>query len=426
MGRPRPTSSWTTHGLLLSPPKTMPAWPWLSLSNTAVTAEVLLLLLQKPSCPGFSTRRWAAMFDRRLISNFDWALFLASLLLSILGAVNLYSAGSFSLDNSATPFYLKQLYWLLAGLFLFLVIISIDYQIVARYAYLIHGASLLLLLLALVWGQTTAGTHRWLRFGGFSFQPSELAKISFVLLLSYSFSKSTPPRASQLQGFPLPTFFALITFLLVFLEPDLGTAALILVVFVSFIFFAKFDLRHIFLFLLSFLVLLPCSWLFLEDYQKSRLFAFLSPSKNSLHAGYQAVQSKIAIGSGMLFGKGFLCGTQSQLRFLPEQHTDFAFSVLAEEWGLAGSLLLISLLFLVVSKGLKTASQSRDVLGSFVSFGLVSILFWQISINIGMVIGLFPIVGIPLPFISYGGSSLVSTWAIVGMIMNVRMRRFMF
>ena len=152
----------------------------------------------------------------------------------------------------------------------------------------------------------------------------------------------------------------------------------------------------------------------------------MSPGKNSLHAGYQAVQSKIAIGSGMFFGKGFLGGTQSQLRFLPEQHTDFAFSVLAEEWGLAGSLLLMSLLFLVVSKGLKIASQSKDVLGSFISFGLISILFWQISINIGMVIGLFPIVGIPLPFISYGGSSLISTWVIVGMLLNVRMRRFMF
>ena len=261
---------------------------------------------------------------------------------------------------------------------------------------------------------------------GVSLSSRLFAKISFVLLLSHSFSRSTPPRASQLQGFPLPTLFTLITFVLVFLEPDLGTAALIIVIFVSFIFFAKFDLRHIFLFMLSCVILLPCSWLFLEDYQKSRLFAFLSPGKNSLHAGYQAVQSKIAIGSGMLFGKGFLGGTQSQLRFLPEQHTDFAFSVLAEEWGLAGSLLLISLLFLVVSKGLKIASQSRDVLGSFISFGLVSILFWQISINIGMVIGLFPIVGIPLPFISYGGSSLISTWAIVGMLLNVRMRRFMF
>ena len=186
------------------------------------------------------------MFDRRLISNFDWTLFLASLLLSILGAVNLYSAGSFSLNNSTTtPFYLKQLYWLLAGLFLFFVIISIDYQLMARHSYLLHGASLFLLLLALFWGKTTAGTHRWLQVGGFSFQPSEFAKISFVLLLSHSFSRSTPPRASQFQGLLLPTIFTLITFILVFLEPDLGTAALILVIFVSFVFFAKFDLRHL-------------------------------------------------------------------------------------------------------------------------------------------------------------------------------------
>lgn len=366
------------------------------------------------------------MFDRRLISNFDWTLFLASLALSILGIVNLYSAGSFSLNNSATPLFLKQLYFLLAGLFLLFIIIAVDYQLIARHAYLFHCFSLSLLLLALFWGKPIAGTHRWLQVGTFSFQPSELAKISLIILISNSFSGFTPPRAAPLRGFPLPTVFTLITFVLIFLEPDLGTAALVLIVFVSFIFFVKFNPKQMFVFLLSCLFLLPCSWLFLEDYQKSRLFAFLGPSKNSLQAGYQAIQSKIAIGSGMLFGKGFMGGTQSQLRFLPEQHTDFVFSVWAEEWGFAGSLLMLALFFLVVSKGLKIASQSRDVLGSFISFGLVSILFWQTLINIGMVVGLFPVVGIPLPFVSYGGSSLLSTWAIIGILLNIRMRKIVF
>jgi len=179
-------------------------------------------------------------------------------------------------------------------------------------------------------------------------------------------------------------------------------------------------------FIISGVVLLPIFWLFLEDYQKRRIFVFLNPGKDSLQGGYQAIQSKIAIGSGMLFGKGFLNGTQSQLRFLPEQHTDFVFSVWAEEWGFMGALLLILLLFLIISKGLKIASQSRDRLGLLISVGLVLVLFWQIFINIGMVVGLLPIVGIPLPFLSYGGSSLVSTWVIVAVLLNIRMRKFMF
>ena len=179
-------------------------------------------------------------------------------------------------------------------------------------------------------------------------------------------------------------------------------------------------------FIFSGIVLLPGAWLFLEDYQKSRIFSFLNPGKGSLQAGYQVIQSKIAIGSGMIFGKGFLNGTQSQLRFLPEQHTDLVFSVWAEEWGFFGSIMLILLLFLIISKGLKIASQSRDRLGSFISIGFILIIFWQTFINLGMVIGVLPIVGIPLPFLSYGGSSLVSTWIIIGMLLNIRMRKLIF
>ena len=172
--------------------------------------------------------------------------------------------------------------------------------------------------------------------------------------------------------------------------------------------------------------MLPCIWFFLEDYQKRRVFTFLSPGKDSLRAGYQAIQSKIAIGSGSLFGKGFLNGTQSQLRFLPEQHTDFVFSVWAEEWGVAGVLLVLLLFFVVISKGLKIAALSRDRLGSYLALGAVLILSYQICINVGMVSGLLPIVGITLPLFSYGGSSLISTWICIGILLNVKMRRLMF
>ena len=210
------------------------------------------------------------------------------------------------------------------------------------------------------------------------------------------------------------------------MEPDLGTAALFVLVFTSFLFFLHRGFKYVAVSVASGAALLPVAWLFLEDYQKKRVFAFLSPGKYSLQAGYQAIQSKIAVGSGMFLGKGFLCGTQSQLRFLPEQHTDFAFSVWAEEWGFVGSLLLVLLLFLAISKGLGVASQSRDRLGSFISIGFVVVLLWQIVINIGMVVGIFPIVGIPLPFFSYGGSSFVSSWIMMGLLLNIRMRKFMF
>lgn len=366
------------------------------------------------------------MFDRRLISNFDWTLFVVCLIISILGIVNLFSAGSFSLNHNSTPYYLKQLCWLLVGLFLFISIILIDYQLIARHAYLLHCISLLLLFIVLFWGRQAAGTHRWLQLGSFSFQPSEFAKITLVIMLSQYFSGLNISKSYKYQDFFPPIFITVITFVLIFLEPDLGTAALLALVFVSFIFFLHFGLRSIMTFIFSGIVLLPGAWLFLEDYQKSRIFSFLNPGKGSLQAGYQVIQSKIAIGSGMIFGKGFLSGTQSQLRFLPEQHTDLVFSVWAEEWGFFGSIMLILLLFLIISKGLKIASQSRDRLGSFISIGFILIIFWQTFINLGMVIGVLPIVGIPLPFLSYGGSSLVSTWIIIGMLLNIRMRKLIF
>lgn len=366
------------------------------------------------------------MFDRRLISNFDWVLFGVCLIVSILGVINLFSAGSFSLKHYATPYYLKQLCWLLVGLILFFFIILFDYQSVARRAYLFHFLSLLLLLFALFWGKQAAGTSRWLQLGGLSFQPSEFAKITLVLFLSQYFSSTNVSTPYRFQDFLLPALITFITFILIFVEPDLGTSALIVLVFTSFVFFLHFDFRYHMVFIISGVTLLPCGWLFLEDYQKRRIFSFLNPGKDSLQAGYQAIQSKIAIGSGMLFGKGFLNGTQSQLRFLPEQHTDLVFSVLAEEWGFIGAALVILFFFLIVSKGLKIASLSRDRLGSYISIGLTLILFWQMFINIGMVIGILPVVGIPLPFLSYGGSSLVSTWMIIGLLLNIRVRKLMF
>lgn len=366
------------------------------------------------------------MFDRRLIANFDWTLFLTALALSVLGIINIYSAGSFSSGHTTTPYYVKQIYWLIIGLISMLVVISLDYQFIARQAFAIHFLSIILLVLVLLWGNSSTGAHRWLQIGPFSFQPSEFAKVSLIIFLSSSLSGSTPPTSGRFEGLASPSLCTLFTFLLVFLEPDLGTACMYLLIFISFLFLVRFDRRSILMFITTGLILLPCSWLFMEDYQKKRVFAFLSPSKDSLRTGYQAIQSKIAIGSGALFGKGFLNGTQSQLRFLPEQHTDFVFSVWAEEWGFFGALVVLLLFFVLISKGLKIASLSRDRLGSFISIGIVIVLAWQVCINVGMVSGLLPIVGITLPLFSYGGSSLLSTWICIGLLLNVKMRKAVF
>ncbi len=366
------------------------------------------------------------MFDRRLVTSFDWGLLLLALVLSGLGIVNIYSAGSFSLNDSPAPFFLKQMYWLSISLIILVAAVAIDYQFIARNCYLLHGAAALMLIAAFFLGGPTAGTHRWIQIGYFSFQPSEFAKVSLVIVLASSLSGSTPATAGLLRGLAVPGLLTMVTFLLVFVQPDLGTAGLLLIIFISFVFLVRLDIKQIAVAAVSGLVLLPCSLFFMEEYQKKRIITFLNPDKDSLRAGYQAIQSKIAIGSGMLFGKGFMSGTQSQLRFLPVQHTDFAFSVWAEEWGFAGSALLLLLFFLLISKGLKIATIARDRLGSFLAVGLVLVLFWQVCINIGMVCGIFPIVGVPLPFISYGGSSLITNWAIIGLLLNIRMRRLTF
>jgi rod shape determining protein RodA len=214
-------------------------------------------------------------------------------------------------------------------------------------------------------------------------------------------------------------------FILIVKQPDLGTAMLILLIAGSVTVFVKIE-KRLFLFLLaSLLIIIPLIWFFLAGYQKQRILTFLDPNRDPLGAGYHIIQSKIAIGSGMILGKGFLKGTQNALSFLPEEHTDFIFSVLAEEWGLMGSAVILILFLILISLGLKIAHDCRDPFGIILAIGITAMIFWQVVINIGMVMGLMPVVGIPLPFISYGGSSIVTTMTCVGLLLNISMRRFM-
>ena len=213
---------------------------------------------------------------------------------------------------------------------------------------------------------------------------------------------------------------------LIIKEPDLGTALLLVVVSFSMILFAKVHWKSLALLLISAVSLAPFVWFNLKSYQQKRILTFLRPDMDPLGAGYHINQSKIAIGSGLFWGKGFLQGTQTRLHFLPEQHTDFAFSVWAEEWGFVGSVILLVLYLVLILWGINIAKSSKDKFGSVLAIGLVSIVFWQVMINVGMVTGLLPVVGIPLVLFSYGGSSLISTMAAMGLLMNISMRRFMF
>jgi len=364
------------------------------------------------------------MLDRRLFLNFDWTLLVAAVILSLIGVGNLYSS-TYPHTGSATPLFLKQALWLLIGISLVAGILLFDYHSFIRYAYPFYIFCLLALVMVLLFGRTTSGSQRWLQLGFVSFQPSELAKIGLILALTRFFSENENPHGHGLRELVTPFLLLAIPLLLVFKQPDLGTSGLLVFIFFSLL--AYIGLRRRTWVILGFgcAAAIPLFWRFLKEYQKTRLLTFLNPDLDPLKTGYHIIQSKIAVGSGTFWGKGFLKGTQSQLHFLPEQHTDFVFSVFAEEWGFMGCFLLLFLFLLLISRGLNIAHTSKDKAGAILAIGISAMLFWQTFINIGMVVGIVPVVGVPLPLLSYGGSSLVTTLMGIGILLNIHSRRFM-
>jgi len=363
-------------------------------------------------------------FDRRLIYHFDWTLLILVLLISFIGLVNIYSAGFRSFAGQEN-LYIRQAQWIVLGLLFMGVAFSIDYRLISHYAYIILGVSVILLLVVLLFGYATRGSQRWILMGGFSFQPSELVKLTIILALARYFDDHRSGTAYRLRELLVPFLIVLIPFLFIIRQPDLGTALILLILFVSMVFFAGIQWHSLLISLATAVVLLPLGWHFLRDYQKDRILTFFNHERDPLGTGYHIIQSMIAVGSGGILGKGFLKGTQTQLKFLPEQQTDFVFSVFAEEWGFLGCLVLIVLFLTLILWGLKIAVHSRDYLGTLISFGITMIIFWEVFINIGMVLAVLPVVGIPLPFLSYGGSAMVVLLAAVGLLMNVSMRRFL-
>lgn len=363
-------------------------------------------------------------FDRRLLTNFDWGLVLFILVIGAMCLANLYSA-IYPNHPVGTPIYIKQLYFYIMGFGLILAIISVDYKILLKWNYRIYAAIISLLLFALFFGNTQAGTQRWINLGFFNLQPSEPAKLMLVITMASYYSRKDTGKGFTLVELITPICLTLAPFLLILKQPDLGTALMLGFIFISMTLFVKLKWQTFSILLGICLSLVPIGWKFiLKPYQRQRIETFLNPENDSLNTGYHIMQSKIAVGSGKTFGKGYLKGTQGYLDFLPERHTDFAFSVWAEEWGFTGSVLLLGCYFAMLVWGINIAESSRDKFGTLLVIGIISLIFWQAFINLCMIMGLMPVVGMPLPFFSYGGSSLLTSMAGMGILLSIRMRRY--
>ncbi len=364
------------------------------------------------------------MFDRRLVVNFDWVLLLTVLFLAGIGIVNLYS--STASWHAATPIYLKQLLWLGGGVIIALTICLFDYRHLEHFAVHCYLVSVALLIFVLTMGKTTMGATRWIDLGLFNLQPSEVIKLAVILIFARIFTHSASPSGYGFFELWKPALWLLLPVVLILKQPDLGTATMVIFIAVTMLLFAGLHRGTMVVLTLLALLIAVAGWFGLHDYQRARIRTFLHPEADPLGSGYHIIQSKIAVGSGGFLGKGFLQGTQSQLSFLPERHTDFAFSVFAEEWGFAGCCLLLLLYLFLIVWGLYVARRAADQFGMFLALGVTAMIFWHIVVNLGMVIGLLPVVGVPLPLFSYGGTSMVTTMIGVGLLMNISMRRFMF
>ena len=371
-------------------------------------------------------RETALQIDRRLISHFDWPLFLLCLAFVGVGIATIYSA-NFDIDSGhAGTLPMRQVTWFGLGLVAMFVALSFDYHYIDRLAYPFFGVMLVLLVLVMIVGHSGGGAQRWINLGFFRLQPSEPAKIAIVLVMAKYFQSDEPGRGYSLRDLQAPALIASPLIVLTLIQPDLGTAIILGIVFISMALMGGLRLRSFCYLVAAGLAFLPIFWHFLRPYQQGRILTFLDPNRDPLGAGYHVIQSQIAIGSGRLFGKGFLHGTQNRLDFLPAQHTDFIFAVFSEEWGFVGCALLLLLYFVMIAYCIGLVQRAKDRFGALLVFGMVAIVFWHVLINVAMVAGVMPVVGVPLPMVSYGGSALASMMFAMGIIMNVSMRRYVF
>jgi rod shape determining protein RodA len=365
--------------------------------------------------------------ERTLFRRFDLNFALVVLALNLVGLINLYSATHGLQTVGLNRLFTNQIMWLFMGWAVFVAMTFVEYQILYRMAYLAYLINVLALLLVSIIGRVSYGARRWIDIGPIPYQPSETMKIALVLVLARYLASKTKPEGLGMRDLVWPLVLLLIPFGLTVKQPDLGTAMMLGFIFTTMILFVKVKRKILVACVLAISVAVPVAWTFgLKEYQKQRVLTFLEPGKDPRGAGYNSIQSKIAVGSGRFMGKGFRKGTQSQLEFLPERHTDFIFSVLSEEHGFVGSLTTVGLFCVLLLMGTGIATQARDKFGALLVVGILSYVFWHMFVNVGMVTGLLPIVGIPLPLLSYGGSGMLTTMLGLGIISSVSFRKYLF
>jgi len=360
------------------------------------------------------------MFDRRLIKNFGWLILFLSLLFSAFGLINLYSASY----HTGLGSFKKQLIWVSLGFITMLIITFMNSNLLKRYSMHIFIISLITLVIVFIFGKEVSGSRSWIVFGPISIQPSEFVKLSLILIIARFYSNDFEDGPFGLKDIIKPIIFTIMIFSLIILQPDLGTALIIILLSGTMLLFMGIKRKSLLIiFGIIVLISIPAWNFFLKDYHKERILTFADPTVDPLGMGYNSIQSQIAVGSGKLIGKGYLAGTQSQLRFIPAQQTDFAFSVLAEEWGFLGSAIMLLIYFLLILTILDTASSSKDKFSMLVALGIAALFFWHTLINIGMVLGLLPIIGVPLYLFSYGGSSVLTAFIAIGIVLGIKMRQ---
>ena len=360
------------------------------------------------------------MITRVLRSRIDPIVLGSAVLLSALGILFVSSATT---GGKLAGLATRQGIWVAVGIGLMFAAILFDYRTLLKVAFPIYLASLVPLVYLLFFGERIANVKSWIRIGGFQFQPAELAKVSTALLLAYLFENEDDGRLRPGAFVKLGAIVG-VPFLLVFLQPDLGLALTFLPLLGVGLYFGGLPAKWWLVMFLIVAILCGAAWFLLKDYQKERIRTFVNPDHDALGSGYQVRQSKIAVGSGGFFGKGFRSGTQSQLRFLPVQPTDFILAVIAEEWGFLGVILVLGLFAALVLRALTLAQSARDRGGVFLILGFAGMIFFSVVINASMMIGLLPTTGIPLPLVSYGGSSVATTFVAIGLVLGVEYRRF--
>lgn len=373
------------------------------------------------------------MLERRLLSNVPWGMVALIIGIALVGLSAVYSATYTA--HGPSSLFTKQIIWVCLGIIVMFAALIPDYHTVGRYAYILYALSVFFLILVAIVGRTGMGAQRWLPIGSFAFQPSELAKLSLVLALARFFAEDPKQGGYELRDLLVPGAMLLVPLVLVMKQPDLGTALMLIFTTAFIAILAGIRLNTVIAVVVlgamvaaAVFLVAPVRhkiWTSLKPYQQKRITAFIDPSSDPLGSGYHATQAKIAVGSGQTTGKGFRRGTQSQMAFLPERHTDFIFAVIAEERGFIGSTFLIVLYVVLLLVGVDAAKSAKDKMGTLMAGGIVSMLSLYVFINIGMAAGILPVVGVPLPLVSYGGTSIITTFLAIGLLLNIRSRRFM-